>query len=60
MTVELTKEQFDKAIEFAFRQGELWGVCYSGWFVPTETDTTQKISETQQTALGSIKPINHA
>lgn len=43
--ITITKEQFEKAIEAAFKKGESWGVCYSTWFIPSESDTKDKIDE---------------
>lgn len=56
--ITITKEQFNKAIEVAFKKGESWGVCYSTWFTPTEFDTKCKIETVQNEAFYSIKPIS--
>lgn len=52
--ITITKEQFEKAIEDAFKKGESWGVCYSTWFTPTETDTKEKIDIAKTVAFSIV------
>lgn len=52
--ITITKEQFDKAIEKAFKKGESWGVTYSTWFTPTEEDTKAKIEDANKKAMSII------
>lgn len=53
--IKITKEQFEKAIEAAFKKGESWGVTYSTWFTPTEEDTKSKIEEAKKKAFSIIQ-----
>ena len=44
----LTKKEFENIIKFAFQKGELFGVTYSTWFVPTDDDRKEKIDNAFQ------------
>mgnify|MGYP006935476125 CR=1 FL=1 len=52
--ITITKEQFEKAIEDAFKKGESWGVCYSTWFTPKEADTKEKIDIAKKIAFSIV------
>ena len=52
--ITITKEQFEKAIEDAFKKGESWGVCYSTWFIPKEEDTKDKIDIAKKVAFSIV------
>lgn len=52
--ITITKEQFEKAIEDAFKKGESWGVCYSTWFKPTETGTKERIDIAKKAAFSIV------
>ena len=52
--ITITKEQFEKAIEDVFKQGESWGVCYSTWFTPKEADTKEKIDIAKKVAFSIV------
>lgn len=56
--ITITKEQFEKVIEDAFKKGESWGVCYSTWFTPTEEDTKGKIDIAIKEAFSIITEHN--
>ena len=52
--ITITKETLEKIIEDAFKKGENWGTCYSTWFIPTESDTKEKIDNAKKEAFSLI------
>jgi hypothetical protein len=41
----MDREYLEKIIRTAFEYGENWGICYSGWFTPSDEQTEIKIQE---------------
>ena len=60
--IPITNKEFDDAIRDAFKAGENWGVTYSTWFTPKESETTAKQEEEIKRArekLSSPNVIGH-
>ena len=38
----ITEKEIIEIIKIAFEDGENWGVAYSTWFIPTESQTNKE------------------
>ena len=49
------KEDLEKIIKTAFKDGENWGVCYSTWFDPTPERTEEELKTTKSKILRKLR-----
>jgi len=53
-TISLTEKQLKDIVKFAHHAGEMWGVTYSGWFMPNEEDQKERL----EACISSVLEFN--
>lgn len=44
-TITMSISTFEEIVNIAFNNGQSWGITYSPWFIPTEKEHLEKVTE---------------
>jgi hypothetical protein len=55
----MTTQELEELFREAFKAGELWGVTYSTWFVPSVEDTAEAMTRAMKEVLEKLNKKTH-